>query len=141
MKDEIYTMMNHHNSNLSEYAWKDEEAIYLEPINQDIRTPYFRDIDRIISVSYTHLDVYKRQAYESYNLYTGSLGASESKTYHLKIWVDYDATIEQAANKVYSSKINVIANPETTIVDTLEAQFSLNEKTMTGTLSLSLIHI
>ena len=74
-------------------------------------------------------------AYESYNLYTGSLGASESKTYHLKIWVDYDATVEQAANKVYSSKINVIANPETTIVDTLEAQFSLNEKTMTGTLS------
>ena len=74
-------------------------------------------------------------AYESYNLYTGSLGASESKTYHLKIWVDYDATVEQPANKVYSSKINVIANPETTIVDTLEAQFSLNEKTMTGTLS------
>ena len=74
-------------------------------------------------------------AYESYNLYTGTLGANESKTYHLKIWVDYDATIEQAANKVYSSKINVIANPETTIVDTLEAQFSLNEKTMTGTLS------
>ncbi len=48
MKEEIYTMMNHHNSNLSEYACKDEEAIYLEPINQDIRTPYFRDIDRII---------------------------------------------------------------------------------------------
>ena len=74
-------------------------------------------------------------AYESYNLYTGSLGASESKTYHLKIWVDYDATVEQAANKVYSSKINVIANPETTIVDTLEAQFSFSDQTMTGTLS------
>ena len=74
-------------------------------------------------------------AYESYNLYTGSLGASESKTYHLKIWVDYDATVEQAANKVYSSKINVIANPETTIIDTLEAQFSLSDKTLTANLT------
>ena len=74
-------------------------------------------------------------SYISHNLYTGTIAGNTTKTYHLKIWVDYDATVEQAANKVYSSKINVIANPETTIVDTLEAQFSLNEKTMTGTLS------
>ena len=74
-------------------------------------------------------------AYESYNLYTDSLNANEEKTYHLKIWVDYDATVEEAANKVYQSKINVIANPETTIVDTLEAKFNLEDKTMTSTLT------
>ncbi len=62
-------------------------------------------------------------AYESYNLYTGTLGASETKTYHLKLWLDYDATVEQAANKTYSSKINVIANPEIQVVDNLEATF------------------
>ena len=74
-------------------------------------------------------------AYEAYNLYTGTLGASETKTYHLKLWLDYDATVEQAANKVYSSKINVVANPETQVVDNLEATFELNDKTLTSTLT------
>ena len=74
-------------------------------------------------------------AYESYNLYTGTLGASEAKTYHLKLWLDYDATVEQAANKVYSSKINVIANSETQVVDTLEATFELNDTTLTSNLT------
>ena len=74
-------------------------------------------------------------AYESYTLYTGSIQANETKTYHLKLWIDYDATVEQAANKTYSSKINVIANPETEVVDTLEATFTLDDKTLTSSLS------
>ena len=74
-------------------------------------------------------------AYEAYTLYTGNLGANETKTYHLKLWIDYDATVEQAANKTYSSKINVIANPETEVVDTLEATFTLDDKTLTSSLS------
>ena len=74
-------------------------------------------------------------AYESYTLYTASLEANEEKTYHLKLWIDYDATVEQAANKTYSSKINVIANPETSVVDTLEAKFTLDDKTLTSSLS------
>ncbi len=74
-------------------------------------------------------------AYEAYTLYTGNLGANETKTYHLKLWIDYDATVEQAANKTYTSKINVIANPETSVVDTLEATFTLDDKTLTSSLS------
>ena len=74
-------------------------------------------------------------AYEAYTLYTGSIQAKETKTYHLKLWIDYDATVEQAANKTYSSKINVIANPETEVVDTLEATFTLDDKTLTSSLS------
>ena len=74
-------------------------------------------------------------AYESYTLYTASLGANETKTYHLKLWIDYDATVSEAANKTYSSKINVIANPETQVVDTLEATFTLDDKTLTSSLS------
>ena len=74
-------------------------------------------------------------AYESYTLYTGNLGANETKTYHLKLWIDYDATVSEAANKTYSSKINVIANPETSVVDTLEAKFTLDDKTLTSSLS------
>ena len=74
-------------------------------------------------------------AYEAYTLYTGNLGANETKTYHLKLWIDYDATVEQAANKTYTSKINVVANPETEVVDTLEATFTLDDKTLTSSLS------
>ena len=74
-------------------------------------------------------------AYEAYTLYTGSINAHEEKTYHLKLWIDYDATVEEAANKTYSSKINVIANPETQVVDTLEATFTLDDKTLTSSLS------
>ena len=74
-------------------------------------------------------------AYEAYNLYTGTLKASETKTYHLKLWLDYDATVEVAANKVYQSKINVVANPEIQVVDTQEATFELNDKTLTSNLT------
>ena len=39
---------------LSEYATKSTEAIRLEEISEDIRTPFFRDVDRIIhAMSYT----------------------------------------------------------------------------------------
>ena len=74
-------------------------------------------------------------AYEAYNLYTGTLNASEEKTYHLKLWLDYDSTVEQAANKVYQSKINVVANPDIQVVDNLEATFELNDKTLTSNLT------
>ena len=74
-------------------------------------------------------------AYEAYNLYTGTLEASETKTYHLKLWLDYDATVEVAANKVYQSKINVIANPEIQVVDTQEATFELSDKILTSNLT------
>ena len=74
-------------------------------------------------------------AYKAYNLYTGTLTANETKTYHLKLWLDYDATVEVAANKVYQSKINVVANPEIQVVDNLEATFELNDKTLTSNLT------
>ena len=48
MKEEIYLKMNSRNENLSKYACQDKDAIYLKPSKVDIRTPFFRDIDRII---------------------------------------------------------------------------------------------
>lgn len=45
--------MNRHNQGLSKYAAKDEDAIRFELSDDDFRTPYFRDIDRILySLSY-----------------------------------------------------------------------------------------
>lgn len=53
MYDKIYKNMQRHDTSLSKYACLDEEAIYLKSYDEDIRTPFFRDIDRIIySLSY-----------------------------------------------------------------------------------------
>lgn len=51
----VKTNMNNHNNNLSIYATKDSDVIYLKnEKDEDIRTSFFRDIDRIIySLSYT----------------------------------------------------------------------------------------
>ena len=121
-------------------------SINLESLNQvvnSLSTDYIKvslssdTVGNVISVLSDNTSVTPEidGAYESYNLYTGTLGASETKTYHLKLWLDYDATVEQAANKVYQSKINVIANPETQVVDNLEATFELNDKTLTSNLT------
>lgn len=53
MNKEIEKNMNKYNDKLSIYACKNEEAIRIEKEKNDIRTPFFRDIDRIIySLSY-----------------------------------------------------------------------------------------
>ena len=54
MKNAIYENMRKHNENLSKYACKDEDAIrFNEENDNDMRTPFFRDVDRIIySLSY-----------------------------------------------------------------------------------------
>jgi len=48
MLEEIKKVMDKHNANLSIYASKDKDAIYLKPNDSDIRTSYFHDIDRIL---------------------------------------------------------------------------------------------
>ena len=121
-------------------------SINLESLNQvsnSLSADYIKvslssdTVDNVISILSNNTSVTPEidNAYESFNLYTGTLGASETKTYHLKLWLDYDATVEQAANKVYLSKINVIANPETQVVDNLEATFELNDTTLTSNLT------
>ena len=53
MTNEVYQNMQKHDIGLSEYATKDEDVIYLKNRDEDIRTPFFRDIDKIIySLSY-----------------------------------------------------------------------------------------
>lgn len=45
---EFFDNMLNHNRYLSKYACKDGDAIYINPENKDFRTPFFRDIDRVI---------------------------------------------------------------------------------------------
>ena len=40
--------MKKHNKHLSRYACKDKEAVRINKITDDIRTPFFRDIDKIL---------------------------------------------------------------------------------------------
>ena len=46
--EDIKIEMNKHNSLLSDFACSDDKAEYLKPYEEDIRPPFFRDIDRII---------------------------------------------------------------------------------------------
>lgn len=48
MQEEVFLNMSYHNKYLQKYATRDEEAIRLKPEKSDIRSPFFRDIDRII---------------------------------------------------------------------------------------------
>lgn len=48
MPKEIIEQMQKHNNYLSKYACKDNQAIYFAKRDNDIRTSFFRDIDRII---------------------------------------------------------------------------------------------
>ncbi len=48
MNEEIYLKMQSHNQSLNQYACREDQAIYLKENKQDLRTPFFRDIDRII---------------------------------------------------------------------------------------------
>lgn len=48
MEDKIVEEMQKHNLGLKEYACSDSEAVFLKENTEDIRTPFFRDIDRII---------------------------------------------------------------------------------------------
>lgn len=77
---------------------------------------------------------YIANSYISNNLYTGSIDGNTTKTFSLRLWMDYDTTKEQGASKTYSSKINVVANPDLE-VNTLGIKYSLSSTTLTGTIT------
>lgn len=67
MNKKIIENMNKHNNDLSIYACKDESAIRFKNIDDDFRTPFFRDIDKIIySLSYIRY-IDKTQVYSNIN--------------------------------------------------------------------------
>ena len=66
MKKEIFENMKKYNKFLSKYACSDDDAIRFEYLEDDIRTSFFRDIDRIIySLSYIRILKWKRSAWEA----------------------------------------------------------------------------
>lgn len=49
---------------------------------------------------------------EARRLYSGYLNAGDSQTFTLRMWVNYDATMEQAGGKAYNAKVVVVSTGE-----------------------------
>lgn len=67
MFEQLKQNMDIHNSNLSIYACNDEEAIRLNKTEEDIRPPFFRDIDKILYTLSFYRYADKTQVYSFYD--------------------------------------------------------------------------
>ena len=65
--------------------------------------------------SYETTDIVNAGSIESHILAKGSLGSGDSEDYTLRLWIDYDTTLEDLDNeiKTFKSKIVVKAQPST----------------------------
>lgn len=138
LKGDAYTFTVRNNCN--------EDATYvvnLESLNENetslaeefVKVSLSSDtMDNVISILANNQEVTPEieGAYESHNLYIGTLGPNEEKSFELKLWLDYDATVE-AANKTFLSKVNVIATTNVEDPELPEATFALNNGNLEGT--------
>ncbi len=120
--------------------------INLESLNQSpnslnpiyIKTALSSDtFDNIITKLNNEIETehYVEGAYISHNLYDGTIKASETKTFNLKLWMDYDTTTEQGLNKTYQSRINVIASSKATPDNISEVLTKKKGKEVEGTIT------
>ena len=65
--------------------------------------------------SYETTDIVNTGSIESHIMAKGSLGSGDSEDYTLRLWIDYDTTLEDLDNeiKIFKSKIVVKAQPST----------------------------
>ncbi len=78
---------------------------------------------------------HSENAYVSYNLYSGILKGSASKSFTLKEWVEYNTTKEEGASKEYKSQINVVSDTRVEVTPTPEVKFTYSDKKYTGVLT------
>ncbi len=120
--------------------------INLESLNQTVNTldtQYIKTslssdtMDNLIQKLDSNLvtKAYIENAYVSHNLYKGKIDGNSTKEFNLKLWIDYDTTKEQGANKTYTSKINVIANPDIEVTTETEIKTTLVNDTLEGTIT------
>jgi hypothetical protein len=74
-----------------------------------IKTELNNDTPVILN-TYATVDKTIDTATSSYKMTTGYLGASQSVTYNLRIWIDQDAPLATMQNKLFESKIVVITS-------------------------------
>ena len=112
-----FTITNH----CSEYA---SYQVNLEILNNStLSSEYvkseFNNNVKLVS-AYPSTTKTLNNASTAYKLIDGYLYPNEEKTYTLKLWIDYNSTTEQSANKTYESKITIVSTYKGTSPTALE---------------------
>ena len=94
-----------------------EYSVNLEVLNNSTLTSKFIDVmfegNINLLSSYDNTDKVNTSSIESRKLTTGILKSKESKDYSLRLWIDYNTTLEDLNNEVksFKSKIVVVGKP------------------------------
>ncbi len=91
-------------------------------------------MDNVVSILSTNpmVEPTVNNAYEAFNIYVGEIAGNETKEFALREWLDYETNTAQGANKVYSSKINVIASSEIQHTSVPEIKTRYENKVLSG---------
>ncbi len=115
-------------------------AIYLDKLESTLEANYVKvslssdTMDNLITkLSDNSSEVTNEGAVSSYNLFNGTIGSEETKEFTLKEWIDYDTTVEEGANKTFSSKINVAGDSRVTPISNVDIKFTKSLLTLIGT--------
>ncbi len=115
-------------------------AIYLDKLDSTLEANYVKvslssdTMDNLITkLSDNSSEITNEGAVSSYNLFNGTIGAEETKEFTLKEWIDYDTTVEEGANKTFSSKINVAGDSRVTPISNVDIKFTKSLLTLIGT--------
>ena len=123
--DNAYPISNDKGKSLTPYTFTvtntcditTEYSVNLEVLNTSTLSSKFIDVmfegNINLLSSYDTTDKVNTSSIESRKLTTGILKSQESKDYSLRLWIDYDTTLEDLNNdiKTFKSKIVVIGKP------------------------------
>ena len=123
--DNAYPISNDKGKSLTPYTFKvtntcditAEYSVNLEVLNNSTLSSKFIDImfegNINLLSSYDTTDKINTSSIESRKLTTGILKSRESKDYSLRLWIDYNTTLEDLNNeiKTFKSKIVVVGKP------------------------------
>ena len=123
--DNAYPISNDNGKSLTPYTFTvtntcditTQYNINLEVLNNSTLSSKFIDVmfegNINLLSSYDNTDKVNTSSIESRNLTTGILKSQESKDYSLRLWIDYNTTLEDLNNEVksFKSKIVVVGKP------------------------------
>ena len=123
--DNAYPISNDKGKSLTPYTFTitntcditTEYSVNLEVLNNSTLASKFIDVmfegNINLLSSYDTTDKVNTSSIESRKLTTGILKSKESKDYSLRLWIDYDTTLEDLNNEIksFKSKIVVVGKP------------------------------
>ena len=123
--DNAYPISNDKGKSLTPYTFTitntcditTEYSVNLEVLNNSTLSSKFIDVmfegNINLLSSYDNTDKLNTSSIESRKLTTGILKSGESKNYSLRLWIDYNTTLEDLNNEIksFKSKIVVVGKP------------------------------